>query len=87
MVIPSWDKLIWAPSGFFSRITFIPNLNMDNINGGYISLVFVLVLFLLLQAWWISMTIRNNSDERALAIDNQTDLLREKLEKVFRMKP
>ncbi len=56
---------------------------MDNINGGYVALVLVGLMFLGLQIWWISMTIRNGRNERVLINQNQTEEIRKSLEKIF----
>ena len=56
---------------------------MENINGGYVALVVVGLVFFALQVWWISMTIRNGRNERVLINDNQTDEIKKKLEKIF----
>ena len=53
---------------------------MENINGGYAALAIVGIVFLALQFWWISMTIRNG---RVLLNQNQTDEIRNRLEKIF----
>ena len=39
---------------------------MENINGGYVALVVVGIVFLGLQFWWISMTIKNERNEKVL---------------------
>ncbi len=56
---------------------------MENINGGYVALVVVGLVFLALQVWWISMTIRNGRNERVLINQNQTDEIKKRLEKIF----
>ena len=56
---------------------------MENINGGYVALVVVGLVFLALQVWWISMTIRNGRNERVLINQKQTDEIKKKLEKIF----
>tara|TARA_B100001250_G_scaffold164349_1_gene141347 strand:+ start:360 stop:539 length:180 start_codon:yes stop_codon:yes gene_type:complete len=56
---------------------------MENINGGYVALVVVGLVFFALQVWWISMTIRNGRNERVLINQNQTDEIKKKLEKIF----
>jgi len=56
---------------------------MENINGGYVALVVVGLVFFALQVWWISMTIRNGRNERVLIKQNQTDEIKKKLEKIF----
>ena len=56
---------------------------MDNLNGGYVALAVVGVVFLGLQLWWISMTIRNGRNERVLTNQNQTDKIKKRLEKIF----
>ena len=56
---------------------------MENINGGYVALVVVGLVFFALQVWWISMTLRNGRNERVLINQNQTDEIKKKLEKIF----
>ena len=56
---------------------------MEDINGGYVALAVVGLVFLVLQVWWISMTIRNGRNERVLINQNQTDEIKKKLEKIF----
>ena len=56
---------------------------MENINGGYVALVVVGLVFFALQLWWISMTLRNGRNERVLINQNQTDEIKKKLEKIF----
>ena len=56
---------------------------MEDINGGYVALAMVGLVFLGLQVWWISMTIRNGRNERVLTYQNQTDEIKKKLEKIF----
>ena len=56
---------------------------MENINGGYVALAVVGLVFLALQVWWISMTIRNGRNERVLMKQNQTDEIKKRLEKIF----
>ena len=56
---------------------------MENLNGGYVALVVVGLVFFALQVWWISMTIRNGRNERVLINQNQTDEFKKKLEKIF----
>ncbi len=56
---------------------------MENINGGYVALVVVGLVFFALQVWWISMTIRNGRNERVLINQNQTDETKKRLEKLF----
>ncbi len=56
---------------------------MESINGGYLALAVVGIVFLGLQFWWINMTIRNGSNERVLRNQNQTDEIKKKLEKIF----
>ena len=52
-------------------------------NGGYVALAVVGAVFLSLQVWWISMTIRNGMNERILLNQNQADEIKQKLEKIF----
>ena len=56
---------------------------MENINGGYVALVVVGIVFLGLQFWWISMTIKNKRNEKVLLNQNQTDEIKKRLEKIF----
>ncbi len=56
---------------------------MQDINPGYVALVVVGLVFLGLQVWWISMTIRNGRNERDLMNQNQTDEIKKRLEKTF----
>ncbi len=56
---------------------------MENINGGYVALVVVGIVFLGLQFWWISMTIKNERNEKVLLNQNQTDEIKKRLDKIF----
>ncbi len=56
---------------------------MANINGGYVALVVVGIVFLGLQFWWISMTIKNERNENDLFNQGQIEEIRKKLEKIF----
>ena len=56
---------------------------MENINSGYVALTFVGIIFFGLQAWWIGMTIRNGKNERVLVNQNQTEEIKNRLEKIF----
>ena len=56
---------------------------MENINGGYVALVVVGIVFLGLQFWWISMTIKNERNEKVLLNQNQTDEIKKRLENIF----
>ncbi len=56
---------------------------MENVNGGYVALLVVGVVFLGLQVWWISMTIRNGRNERSLINLSQTEEIKKRLEKTF----
>ena len=56
---------------------------MENMNGGYVALAVVGIVFFGLQVWWISMTIRNGRNERVLTNQNQTDEIKKRLEKIF----
>ena len=56
---------------------------MENINGGYVALVVVGIVFLGLQFWWIRMTIKNERNEKVLLNQNQTDEIKKRLEKIF----
>ena len=52
-------------------------------NGGYVALAVVGAVFLSLQVWWISMTIRNGMNERVLSNQNEADEIKQRLEKIF----
>ena len=56
---------------------------MENINAGYVALWVVGLVFFGLQIWWISMTIRNGRNEKILINQNQTDQIKQRLEKLF----
>ena len=56
---------------------------MENINGGYVALVVVGIIFLGLQFWWITLTIKNERNEKVLLNQNQTDEIKKRLEKIF----
>ncbi len=56
---------------------------MDFDNGGYLALVTVGIVFLALQVWWISMTIRNGRNERVLLNQDQNIDIKQRLEKIF----
>ena len=56
---------------------------IENLNGGYVALAVVGVLFAVLQIWWISLTIRNGKNERVLINQDQTEEIKKKLEKIF----
>ena len=56
---------------------------MENINGGYVARVVVGIVFLSLQFWWISMTIKNERNEKVLLNQNQTNEIKKRLEKIF----
>ncbi len=56
---------------------------MENLNGGYVALVVVGIVFLGLQFWWISMTIKNERSEKDFLNQNQTDEIKKRLEKIF----
>ena len=58
-------------------------MSMENINGGYVALVVVGIVFLGLQFWWISLTIKNERNEKVLLNQNQTDEIKKRLEKIF----
>ena len=68
---------------WYIYIIFDLCLKMEKINSGYVALLFVGVVFLGLQVWWLSMTIRNNRNERVLINQNQTDQIKKRLEKIF----
>ena len=56
---------------------------MENSNVGYVELAVFGLVFLGLQVWWISMTIRNGRNERVVINQNQTDEIKKRLEKIF----
>jgi len=56
---------------------------MENINGGFVALAVVGLVFFALQVWWISMTIRNGRSKRVLISQNQTNEIKKRLEKIF----
>ena len=56
---------------------------MENINGGYAALVVVGIVFLGLQFWWISMTMKNERNEKIFLNQNQTDEIKKRLEQIF----
>ena len=56
---------------------------IENLNGGYVALAVVGVVFAALQVWWISMTIRNGMNERVLINQDQTEEIKKRLEKIF----
>jgi len=58
-------------------------LVMGNFNTGYVALSFVVVVFFSLQFWWISLTIRNGRNERVLVKQDQTEQIKNRLEKVL----
>ena len=58
-------------------------MSMENINGGYVALVVVGIIFLGLQFWWISLTFKNERNEKVLLNQNQTDEIKKRLEKIF----
>ena len=56
---------------------------MDNFNEGYVALVVVGIIFLGLQFWWISLTIKNERNEKVLLNQNQTHEIKKRLEKIY----
>ena len=56
---------------------------MEDMNGGYFALSVVVIVFLGLQVWWISMTIKNGRNERVQINNNQFDEIKKRLEKIF----
>ena len=56
---------------------------MESLQGGDVALAFVGAVFLGLQVWWISMTIRNGRVEKDLIRPHHTDEVKQKLEKIF----
>ncbi len=54
---------------------------MENLNSGYVALVFIGVVFFGLQFWWLSMSIKNGRNENILK--NQNDEIKRRLEKIF----
>ena len=57
---------------------------MDRLNGGFVALAIVGLIFISLQVWWISMTIKNGTNDRLLMNTNQIDHIKKRLEKIFR---
>ena len=74
--------LIYGTNSYLGR-NERSRLMMENLNSGYVALAFVGIVFFGLQFWWISMTIRNGTNERALVNQNQTDEIKNRLEKIF----
>ncbi len=56
---------------------------LDSLNGGYIALGIVGVIFLALQAWWISMTIFNRRKKSILLDNHKSAEIKKRLEKIF----
>ncbi len=56
---------------------------MGNINGGYVALVVVGIIFLGLQVWWLSMIVRNGNNKRGLSNQTGTEEIKKSLEKIF----
>ncbi len=56
---------------------------MERINGGYLALIVVGLIFFGLQVWWIGMTLRNGISKRGLINDRKTSEMKKKLEKIF----
>ena len=56
---------------------------MEEVNGGFVALAVVGLVFFCLQLWWISMTIRNGRSKRVLISQNQTNEIKKRLEKIF----
>ena len=56
---------------------------MGSINGGYVALAVIGTVFLGLQIWWISMTIRNGRNQKVLINQSQTDKSKKRLEKIY----
>ena len=56
---------------------------MEPINSGYIALVIVGIIFLGLQFWWISMTIRNGRNENLALKGSKIDKIKDQLESIF----
>ena len=54
---------------------------MENINGGYLDLGVFAVVFVALQVWWISMTIRNGSNNKVLLNPDHIGEIKKRLEK------
>ncbi len=57
---------------------------IKNINGGHVALVFIGLVFFGLQAWWISMTIRNGNNKAFAINQDQIDEIKKRLEKIFK---
>ena len=56
---------------------------MEHMNGGYVALAVVGLVFLGLQVWWISMTIRSGRNERVLINQMQTKKIKKRLDEIF----
>ena len=56
---------------------------IENINSGYVALIFVGIAFFALQIWWIGMTIRNGMSQRGLKSQNEKEDIKKRLEKIF----
>ncbi len=52
-------------------------------NGGYVALAVVGVVFFGLQFWWIGMTFRNARNQRFLVDQKQIEEVKQRLEKIF----
>ena len=50
---------------------------------GLLELSLLLILFVGLQIWWISMSIRNAKEIKVSDINHKTEESRKKLEKIF----
>ena len=60
---------------------------MDKINSGFASLFIVGMIFISLQLWWLSMTLRNDKNEKLLFNQNQADQIKKQLEKILHGNP
>ncbi len=58
---------------------------MGHLNTGLIALGTVLILFLGLQIWWISMTIVNTKNKSNSSDQDRIDQIRDMLERSFRL--
>ena len=57
---------------------------MEKLNGGYVALVLVGLIFLGLQFWWLSLTIRSGNSDSIEIDSRDTNEIKKKLERIFR---
>ena len=56
---------------------------MESINGGYLALAFVGIVFFGLQFWWIGMTIRNGKNEQVRLDQDHMGEAKNRLERIY----